>query len=228
LLTILVAAVVIIGCSAIVGQGLCVVGGRDLWAWWAPAVGFAAILTLGGILINAPGHSKTTALGVAAATVGSLLSPRVRTALASALPDGLPVAGITLLVSLLPFLVSGRTGILGASINNDSGAHLGTAWWLQHHQGPPPVGALGGPLALVGYPVGPHGLIDALSQNFVSLVRVFDGLIIVVGPLTALVALGALQGAPRAGSPPRWSACATWRCRSRCRPRSRRRWRRCG
>jgi hypothetical protein len=203
LLTILVAAVVIIGCSAIVGQGLCVVGGRDLWAWWAPAVGFAALLTLGGILINAPGHSKTTALGIAAATVGSLLSPRVRTAVASALPDGLPVAGITLLVSLLPFLVSGRTGILGASINNDSGAHLGTAWWLQHHQGPPPVGALGGPLALVGYPVGPHGLIDALSQNVVSLVRVFDALIIVVGPLTALVALGALQGAPRAA---RWIA----------------------
>jgi hypothetical protein len=202
-LTILLAAVLIIGCSAIVGQGLCAAAGRDEWAWWAPGVGFAAVLTLGGILINAPGHSKTTALGIAAATLGALAVPRVRSALATALPDGLPVAAITLLASLLPFLVSGRAGIIGASINNDTGAHLATAWWLEHHQGPVPVGALGGPLALVGYPVGPHGLADALSQNVVSLVRTFDAVIIAVGPLTALVALGAVQRAPRFA---RWAA----------------------
>src|SRR5258706_311422 len=167
----------------LVGQGICAIAGRERWAWWAPGVGFAALLVLGGILVRAPGHSKAAGLGIALATLAALASRPTRDAVRSALPDALPVAGFSLLMAILPFLVSGRAGIIGSGINNDSGAHLGTAWWLQHGRGPAPVGALGGALAFVGYPLGPHGIIDAISQNKLALVHTFDGLVVSVLPL---------------------------------------------
>src|SRR5438093_777404 len=56
-----------------IGQGICVLGGRERWAWWAPGVGFAALLFLGGLVIQAPGHSKTAAI-VAAAALTALVA----------------------------------------------------------------------------------------------------------------------------------------------------------
>jgi len=202
-LAVVVAAIVVVVCSAAVGQGLCALSGRGEWAWWSPGVGFAAVVTLTGVLVRIPGHSKSAAAGVALATLVALAFPSVRRALLHALPDGIPVALIALLASLIPFLVWRRTGILGEGVNNDSGAHLGTAWWLQHQRGPAPVGALGGGLAVVGYPLGPHGLIDAIALGRISLEHAFDGMLIAIAPLTALVGLG---GLPNARRPARWVA----------------------
>lgn len=195
--TILLGAAVVVACSALAGQGICTLAGRDRWEWWAPGVGFAWLLVIAGVLIRAPGHAKTAALGIAIATLAPLASRRTRSAIVSALPDAIPVAGFSLLASLLPFVVNGRAGIIGAGMNNDSGAHLGTAWWLIHAQGPQPVGALGGPLVESGYPIGPHGIFAALSLDRIALVHTFDAMVVAALPLTALVALGALRGAPR-------------------------------
>jgi hypothetical protein len=195
--TILLGAALLVGCSALVGQAICALAGRERWAWWAPAVGFAALLTIGGVLIRAPGHSKSVAFAIAVLTIGSLAAGPVRAAFITAIPDGLPVAVVTLLATMLPFAMWGRAGIIGAGVNNDMGAHLGTAWWLQHKRGPAPVGALGGGLANVGYPIGPHGLADALSLNKISLVHTFDAVIVCVPALIALTALGALTWGPR-------------------------------
>jgi hypothetical protein len=195
-----IAAIVVVACSAAIGQGLCALSGRREWAWWSPGAGFAAMLAIGGVLVRVPGHSKSAAAGIALATIASLLVPSVRRALGAALPEGAPVIVLALLFSVIPFLVWGRTGILGEGINNDSGAHLGTAWWLQYQRGPAPVGALGGALALVGYPDGPHGIMAALSLSvgWISLEHAFDGLLIAVAPLTALAALGLLPPTRRA------------------------------
>jgi hypothetical protein len=201
--TILLGAAVLVACSALVGQWICVLAGRERWEWWAPGAGFAALLAIAGTLITAPGHAKTAALGVAAATLAALVSRRTRAAVVTALPDGLVVGGFTLLASFVPFVVNGRSGILGEGMNNDSGAHLGTVWWLEHERGPVPVGALGGGLANVGYPIGPHGLTGALSLDHISIVHAYDAVLIAVLPLTALVALGAFARAPRV---PRWIA----------------------
>jgi hypothetical protein len=187
------AAIVVVACSAIVGQGLAAIGGYREWKWWAPGVGFAALLTIAGVGIRVPGHSKGVVLAIAAATIASLAVRSVRRALWEAVPDGIFVTAAALLASLIPFVVWSRAGLLGEGMNNDSGAHLGTAWWLQHKVGPAPVGALGGPLAQVGYPVGPHGLLDALAVGHISLEHAFTGVIIAVAPLTALVALGGLR-----------------------------------
>jgi hypothetical protein len=113
----------------------------------------------------------------------------------------LPVAGLALLAAMLPFLVSGHVGIIGTGVNDDMSAHLSTAWWIQRQRGLIPVGALGGQLPLVGYPIGPHGLADALSLNRLALVKTFSSVIIVVAPLMALVAMAALTHVRR---PLRW------------------------
>lgn len=195
MLAVALAAIVVVACSAVIGQGLCALGGRRDWAWWAPGAGFAALLAIAGVLVRLPGNATTALAGVALALVVSLALPSVRRALVSAVPEGVPPAAFVLLASMIPLFVWGRAGIFGEGMNNDSGAHLGTAWWLQHHLGPAPVGALGGALVQVGYPLGPHGVVAALSLHGVSLEHAFDAMIIAVAPLTALVALGALRGA---------------------------------
>ena len=197
MLGIALSALVLVVCSAVVGQGIAALGDRRDWVWWAPGVGFAALLTIAGVLVRVPGHAATVAAGTAAATVAALGVRSVRRALLTALADGVPVVAIAVLVSLIPFFVYGRTGILGEGVNNDPGSHLATAWWLQHHQGPAAVGAHGGAIALVGYPLGAHGLIAALGLG-VSLEQAFNGMVIALAPLTALAALGALGQAGRA------------------------------
>ncbi|MEA2493116.1 MAG: hypothetical protein QOJ29_1027 [Thermoleophilaceae bacterium] len=194
MLGIAAAAAVTVGASAIVGQGVARLSGRRRWVWWAPGVGCCLLLALAGLLIRAPGRASTVLIVSAVVTLAPLLSRDVRTALAEALPDGLPVAAITLLATLLPFAVSGRSGILGSGVNNDMSAHLTTAWWLEHKLGGAGVGAVGGALPDVGYPLGPHGLADALAlASHISLVHAFDSVIVVAAPLIALVSLGALQ-----------------------------------
>jgi hypothetical protein len=186
------ATVVIVACAAAIGQLVAVLAGRREWVWWAPGVGCAAILAVAGLLIRAPGHAATVAAAIVVLTLLALASPAVRSALVAAIPEGLPVTLVTVGAALLPYAVSGRSGIPGAGDNNDMSAHLTTAWWLQHRIGTDGIGAVGGALTDVGYPLGPHGLAAALSLGHISLVHTFNAVILVSAPLTALVALGAL------------------------------------
>src|SRR5436305_5582158 len=198
MLGIAAAAALLVGCSMIVGQGIAALAGHPGWAWWSPGAGCCLLLAVGGLLIRAPGHGVTVAVVIAAVTAAALLSGVVRAALWAALPESVLVTALSLLAALIPFAVSGRTGIIGAGIDNDMSAHLTTAWWLQHRLGTPGVGAVGGALPDVGYPLGPHGLADALSLALhISLVHAFDAVIVVSAPLIALVSLGALPSLGR-------------------------------
>jgi hypothetical protein len=198
LIALILASAVLVLASSAIGQGIRRLGGLAGWAWWSPAVGLAAILVICGVLVRLPGRAALAAAGVAVAAVLALAAPSVRRALLGAAPEGLPVGALALLLGLLPYLVSGRTGIPGAGDNNDMSAHLATAWWLETRDGWAPVGAIGGGLAPHGYPIGPHALAAATSAGLrVSLVHAFDAVILVAPVVLALAALGALPAVRR-------------------------------
>src|SRR5271154_79901 len=50
--------------SLLVGRATFSLAGRRSWCWLEPAVGFAAILTVSGLLARAPGHGTTATLGI--------------------------------------------------------------------------------------------------------------------------------------------------------------------
>ena len=178
-------AALICAVSLLVGRALFSLAGRRTWSWVEPAVGFAALLTVTGVLARAPGHGTSATLGavllvlVAAAAVWWLDYEAP-----GAVRAGLPVAVLVVAVLAIPFLVSGRWGLLGIGINNDLGLHLAWAEWLRSGLGPAPD---------TGYPLGPHGLAVAVAAvPGLNLGQAFIGEIVAIGVLTGLTALGAL------------------------------------
>ena len=59
--------------SLLVGRATFSLAGRREWCWLEPAVGFAAILTVSGILARAPGHGTSATLGIVALIVVAAL-----------------------------------------------------------------------------------------------------------------------------------------------------------
>jgi hypothetical protein len=201
-----VSAALICAASLLVGRALLLLAGRGSWSWLEPAVGFAAVLTVTGVLARAPGHGTSATLGLAllllaagaiifllratpadgrksGAGVGFSAHRRWET-----LRRGLPVALAIALVLSIPFAISGRWGLLGVGFNNDLGLHLAWAEWLRSGAGPVPD---------TGYPLGPHGLAAAVAAvPGISLGQAFVGEIFAIAILTGLTALAAL---PRFG-----------------------------
>src|SRR6185312_2931204 len=160
--------------------------GRRQWCWLEPAVGFAAILTVSGILARAPGHGTSATLGIVALiVVAASIAWRREYAAPGALGVGLVTALVIALILSFPFAVTGRWGLLGVGFNNDLGLHLAWAEWLRSGVGPAPD---------PGYPLGPHGLAVATAAfPGISLGQAFIGEIFAIGILTGLTALGALR-----------------------------------
>lgn len=197
-------AALICAASLLVGRALLLIAGRTSWTWLEPAVGFAAVLTVTGVLARAPGHGSSATLGlalllIAAAAIvvfahrtpadgpesghiGRFAARRP----GEALRQGLPPAIVVALVLSIPFLISGRWGLLGVGFNNDLGLHLAWAEWLRSGAGPIPD---------PGYPLGPHGLAVATAAvPGIGLGQAFIGEIFAIGILTGLTALAALPG----------------------------------
>ena len=186
----MISALIVVALSAAIGRAICVFSG---WhpSCLAPAVGFAALLVLGGAVQFVPGDALTVALLTAALAVAALFV-RARPAPRSALVEGAAVVGIVLLLSSIPLLASGRAGILGAGNQNDMVQHLTTAHWLDARDGAQTV------LVREGYPLGPHGTAAVIARaTDMSLVHAFDGVTLAIPVLTALAALAALGGLPR-------------------------------
>ncbi|HXS46647.1 MAG TPA: hypothetical protein VN756_04220 [Solirubrobacterales bacterium] len=183
-----VSAALICAASLLVGRALLLLAGRDSWTWLEPAVGFAAVLTVTGVLARAPGHGTSATLGlvlllVAAATIVAMQPSRGG---GEALRQGLPVAIAIAVVLSIPFVISARWGLLGVGFNNDLGLHLAWAEWLRSGAGPLPDS---------GYPLGPHGLaVATASVPGIGLGQAFVGEIFAIGVLTGLTALAALPG----------------------------------
>lgn len=172
--------------SLLVGRATFSLAGRREWCWLEPAVGFAAILTVSGILARAPGHGTTATLGIVALiVVAAFVAWRREYTAPGVLGVGLATAVVVAIVLSFPFAVTGRWGLLGVGFNNDLGLHLAWAEWLRSGVGPEPD---------AGYPLGPHGLAVATAAfPGIGLGQAFIGEIFAIGILTSLTALGALR-----------------------------------
>src|ERR1700749_3930747 len=92
--------------SLLVGRATFSLAGRHDWCWLEGAVGYAAILTVSGILARAPGHGTSATLGIVILIV-------VAAAVAWRRPYEMPELGVGLatvlaiaLVLSFPFAVS--------------------------------------------------------------------------------------------------------------------------
>jgi hypothetical protein len=172
--------------SLLVGRATFSLAGRRSWCWLEPAVGFAAILTVSGILARAPGHGTSATVGIVALiVVAALVAWRRDYEAPGALGVGLTTVIVIALVLSFPFAVSGRWGLLGVGFNNDLGLHLAWAEWLRSGVGPAPD---------PGYPLGPHGLAVAVAAfPGLNLGQAFIGEIFAIGILTGVTALGAIR-----------------------------------
>jgi hypothetical protein len=178
-------AALICAASMLVGRAVLSLSGRRTWSWLEPAVGFAAIVSVTGLLSRVVGHGTTATLGVAALVIAAAaICFRERCDAPEALRSGLPVAIAVAAALTIPFLVSGRWGLIGVGFNNDLGLHLAWAEWLRSGFGPAPFG---------GYPLGPHGLAVAVASiPGISLGQAFLGEIFAISILIGLTALAAL------------------------------------
>ncbi len=189
--SVLISALIVVVLSTAIGRAVCSLSG---WrpTCLAPAVGFGALLALGGAVEYLPGDALTAALlAVVLAVAALFVTTGVRISRA-ALIEGACVVAIVLLLSSIPLLASGRAGILGAGNQNDMVQHLTTAHWLDARDGEDTV------LVRDGYPLGPHGVAAMVAHaSGMSLVHAFDGVTLAIPVLTALAALAALGGLPR-------------------------------
>ncbi|MCB0857543.1 MAG: hypothetical protein KDB57_05405 [Solirubrobacterales bacterium] len=145
----------IVAGSLVIGRAITRACGQKKWWGIEPAVGFAALMAVEGLLARIPGTRTALIIGLvalAAASIWVLRRPRRED-----LP-GSPLFWVAGLIAALllstPFLISGQWGLLGMGYNNDLGLHLAWTEWLRSGFGTEPSD---------GYPLGPHGLTAALT-----------------------------------------------------------------
>jgi hypothetical protein len=215
-------AAAILLASLVFGSALLHLLGRIAPTWLSGAVGFAALCVACPLLIRLPGRATTLAvlLGIALAAAlvflgrgapiagrptrigGRWRLPRRRVRVAPPAAGPAPphsdvwiavlVAVIVAAGASLPFLFNEREGVLGEGIyTNDQAAQLFWTDWLQHGVGPEP-GAV-----RFGYPTGPQSVAAAAAEGTnASLLDSFNGLLVAIPVLTALVALAAFEELP--------------------------------
>lgn len=168
--------------SAFVGVGIAAAAGLREWRGWMPAVGLAALLIVALPVVSVFDSGAATALVcLAAAGAGGWFG---RSTLRT-FPwrEGIPVTLGLLAVTSIPFLVDGRFGPLGQSLNHDLSFHMAWADWL----------AEGRSFRSSGYPLGPHAVVAALAWlPGVDEDSGFTGLLMAVPALTGVCALGLL------------------------------------
>jgi hypothetical protein len=184
---VLTATVLVLAASALGGSTICRLAGLPRPAGVAPAVGFAALLTISAVTIRLPGRAGTTAAVLAVLLTACAVFELSRRPL-SPPPAWAPLTAIAVVaLAMLPFASVGHVGLLGAGTNDDSAEHLLAAWALQGHTALNP-----SKLVSSGYPVGPHALLATIAgATGISLEHGLTGILLAV-PAMLAVAAGAL------------------------------------
>jgi hypothetical protein len=183
-------AALICAAAVMVGWGVLVMaGGRD-WTWLAPGVGLAVLVALGWVSVLLPGHGVTPAVVMGLVVAASLyVLWRRRPAARGAARAGLPVVLVIVLAASLPFAAGGGFELQGTYVSNDLAFALHDAEWLRTHEGIKPQQISD------GYPMGPHGLVVAVSGlTGIDLPAVWTGLLMAIPVVTALTSLQLLSG----------------------------------
>jgi hypothetical protein len=192
MLSALLAGALIAAASLFLGAAVMALAGRPRHSPAVPAAGLSVLLVVCGIAIKLPGHGTTAAIAaglalIAAAVVLGRSREPVGTVRIGAV---LAVAGAALVIAI-PFVASGRIGILGQGlINDDMASHLLFTEWADTRAEPTP------DLVEDGYPLGPHAIVSATSKVVpgADLIETFAGLTGAIAILAALTAYGALGG----------------------------------
>ncbi len=180
-------AAVIVAGSVLIGHALGLLGFRSRSA--SPAVGLAALIVITSIAITLPGRAVTATVItvivlIAAGVLAVIRRGRWRMPWAP-----LGVILLTGFGAAIPFLATGRVGLPGVALDNDTASHLEYAEALRSSV----TRAIYGLPS--GYPLGPHSLAataaTALGARLdLALTGVLIGTVIVTG----LTGAGALRG----------------------------------
>ncbi len=179
--------------SSILGRALCGLCGAHSWTWTAPAVGFAALLTIVDTVIRLPGGGVTSLAVVVALVVISLVL-LARKGLGIEIRPLLLMAGpLVIVVAVLAsgaYLLNNDFGIPGVSVLNDFAGHLPWAEALSKHDSP-------FKLIISGYPLGGFALAGTLARvPGISALAGFQGILIATPVLLAITSLALFEKLP--------------------------------
>jgi hypothetical protein len=191
MLSAILAGLLITAASLLLGAAVMALAGLPRHSPVGPAAGISALLVICGIAVKLPGHAVTAAVVVGVALIGCFFVFGRTSAPAGTFRVGAVLALLgAALVAAIPFLTSGRVGILGQGlVNDDMASHLLFTEWISSHAGPTP------DLIKDGYPLGPHAIVAATAKvSGASLIEGFAGLTGAIAALLGVTAYGALPG----------------------------------
>ena len=176
--------VVIIALSLLVGRAVTLSCGRRKWSGLEPAVGFAVLMSVEGLLARLPEPKVTTIAGLfvmVGLSLWALRKPGLDWPRSAAFWIS---AAIAVVIVSIPFAVTGHWGLLGMGYNNDLGLHLAWAEWIRSGFGTEPS---------TGYPLGPHALSAVMSHlPGVELGPAFIGQTMAITVITVMTAFSAV------------------------------------
>jgi hypothetical protein len=186
---ILVSAALVCGAALAIGQVAIRLCGCATPSWAAPGVGVSILMLLASPALHVPGRTATTFALIAVVTVACAAACALRPELRPAPLELLTALPLVALI-LVPFAAAGHGGLLGVSFDNDMGAHLRMAESFrsavaQRYFEVPP-----------DYPLGPHGLVAAMTTGLgIGLDGTFTGFTVALPILLGWTALGVVRGA---------------------------------
>lgn len=175
--------------SWLIGQAAWLLVAGQEWSWLAPVTGFAVVLILTTEAIRLPGAAVTARAALLVAVIASSVVILRRHVGWPRPAVGLALFGMTGVAALSPFLVNGRTGILGVLDNADLSVHLQLADALR--TGADPSGL---PSYQTGYPTGPQSLAATMTAFGTNVETAFNAILVAVPVLTALTGFAAFEG----------------------------------
>ncbi len=186
-----VTSLAVVLASLLLGAGAMRICGYRETTWASGALGNAILITLVSVAIRLPGAVVTALLVTGVALLIAAVAVRRQRPRARAALEGGLVAAIVLALLGLPFLPLGHFGLLGVSLDNDLGFHIG--WVEQFHAGHAPFGI--GPHA---YPTGLEALAGVFGGSLRGANQALVGTAAAGLVLSALTAITVLRRAPSA------------------------------